>query len=94
MKENLVNVSIIENPKIALTIAAYTNKINVDFIKPIDVALTIHNNDEDAHSNILINKADVSTTYTKNEINTKLSAKADIFFAATVASSLAIVFGG
>lgn len=60
MGNNLVTVTANENPKIELTIATYTNKISVNFTHPIDVALSIHNNDENAHSNILVEKADIS----------------------------------
>lgn len=60
MAENLITVTANENPKIELTIATYTNKIDVNFIHPVDVALSVHNNDEAAHRNILIKKADIS----------------------------------
>lgn len=60
MGNNLITVTTNENPNIELTIATYTNKINVNFTHPIDVALSTHNNDENAHSNILVKKADIS----------------------------------
>lgn len=60
MEKKLVTVTTNENPKITLEIATYTNKVNVEFVQPIDVALKIHNNDQDAHSNILVTKADIS----------------------------------
>lgn len=77
MDENLITITNNENPTIELEIGTYTNEIDIEFVQPVDLALSIHNRSENAHSNILAAKANVSTTYTKTEVNNYLNSKLD-----------------
>lgn len=84
--ENLVTVTNNENPPINLEIVAYKNIVDVNFLQSIESVITAHNTSKDAHAGlkaeittdvntILATKANVLTTYTKNETDTMLAAK-------------------
>lgn len=77
MDENLITITNNENPTIELEIGTYTNEIDIEFVQPVDLAMSIHNRSENAHSNILAAKANVSTTYTKTEVDNSLNSKLD-----------------
>lgn len=53
MDENLVSVVNNENPIINLEISSYENIVDINFLQSIESVISVHDNNEDAHSNIV-----------------------------------------
>lgn len=88
--ENLVTVSSNEPPVINVEIISQNNEVDIEFTQSLDSILSAHNNDKNAHSQILKTIKDdinqsististrLASTYTKDESNELFDEKLDV----------------
>lgn len=93
MDESLITVTTNENPTIELGITAYNNNVDIKFVQSIESTISVHNTDENAHENIIMelqNKdtelsAQISTKANSSDVPTKVSQLTNDSNFATVA---------